>query len=164
MTRKTLIMLAGGAIALAVTGSALGAGVAGVAADRDTTPRATVSTLGDDSSRRPVDDSAARPSDDGTARLSDDPTAAASTDRDRAIRIALEHTGGGTVVKVESEREHGRQQWSVRIVKGGVQRRMDVDAVTGQVVRSEQQAATDSHNRSGDDKGGHGRDDKGTDN
>jgi hypothetical protein len=181
MTRKTLIMLAGGAIAVAVIGSAIGASAADVAPARDTTPPATVSTPsddssgrpGDDSAGRPGDDSAGRPTDDGTARPSDDSTAPASTaaasaGRDRAIQIALGRTGGGTVVKVESEQEHGRSVWSVRIVKNGVQLRVDVDAATGKVVRSEQTTATGSHgrdDRSGDDKGtdDKGTDDKGTD-
>jgi uncharacterized membrane protein YkoI len=164
MTRKSLILLAGGALAAAVVGTAIGAGAAEVTPNRDTpSPAAAVTTPTDDSSRRPGDDSTARPTEDRTspstsdrtAGPTDTPTAATSVGQQRAVEIALARTGGGQVVKVEKEQEHGHLVWSVRIAKDGARVRVDVDAVTGQVVRVENSAADDRgrDNRGSDDTG-----------
>lgn len=57
--------------------------------------------------------------------------------RDEAIAIALEHVGGGRVSKVEIEREHGRLEWKVEVVGGGVEHDVRVDAATGTVTRTD---------------------------
>jgi uncharacterized membrane protein YkoI len=156
MTRKTLLVLSGGVIAVAVSGASLGASAAGTASAPDTGPPSAVSQLSDDSGNRAAGGTVARPS--------DDPTAPAAVSRSRAVQIALARTGGGIVVKVEQEWEHGRPVWSVRIVKDGAELRVDVAAATGEIVRSERKAAAGGRgrdDRSGDDSGGHGRDDSG---
>jgi uncharacterized membrane protein YkoI len=48
--------------------------------------------------------------------------------------LALAATGGGRVVRVEAETEHGTAVWSVRIVVNGVRYDLDVDRGTGDVL------------------------------
>jgi hypothetical protein len=161
MTRKALILVAGGALAIALVGTAIGAGAAETNGARDDSARSsaatstdptTASTPSDDvtgpangSSATPTDSATAtRPSDDRTASTTgtDDRTASTTgnTGRDRAVEIARSYLGGGQLDKVESEWEHGRQVWSVRLVKDGARVRVDVDAATGHVTRSEQKS------------------------
>ena len=52
-----------------------------------------------------------------------------------AKRIAVEAAGGGRIAKVEGEVEHGRAVWSVDVIVGGVEHDVDVDKVTGSVLR-----------------------------
>jgi uncharacterized membrane protein YkoI len=47
--------------------------------------------------------------------------------------LALAATGGGRVIRVEAETEHGVAVWSVRIVVNGVRHDIDVDRGTGRV-------------------------------
>jgi uncharacterized membrane protein YkoI len=51
-----------------------------------------------------------------------------------AESLALAATGGGRVVRVEAETEHGTAVWSVRIVVNGVRYDLDVDRGTGDVL------------------------------
>jgi uncharacterized membrane protein YgcG len=92
---------------------------------------------------------------------------------DLAVAAALAHTGGGTVTRVESEFEHGRAVWKVRIVKNGVRYDLHVDKQTGAITRFENKGAESGSGRDGKDgnsgsgkggKSGHGGgDDKGGD-
>ncbi|MEV4658785.1 PepSY domain-containing protein, partial [Micromonospora sp. NPDC049301] len=143
--------MAGGALVTAVVGTAIGAGAAEVVPNRDGSSPAAVTTPTDDSSRRgaddptggPTEDRTGQPTPDRTAGPSGAPTAATSVGQQRAVEIALARTGGGQVVKVEKEQEHGRLVWSVRIAKDGTRIRVDVDAATGQVVRDERDSVAD---------------------
>jgi uncharacterized membrane protein YkoI len=160
MTRKILILVTGGAFAAALVGTALGASAAEVTPTRDGSAPSTVATSSDDRSRP------AGSSDDSAAGSTGAPsTGTTAVDRQGAIVVALARTGGGDLIKVEIEQEHGRTLWSVRISKDGALLRVDVDARTGQVVRTERQAGDDGSrtgDRAGDDNGrGRAGDDKG---
>jgi uncharacterized membrane protein YkoI len=74
---------------------------------------------------------------------------------DLAAAAALAHVGGGTVTRIESEFEHGRAVWKVRIVKNGVRYDVHVDKATGAITRSKNKGADNS----GSGRGGHGSDD-----
>jgi hypothetical protein len=119
----------------------------------------------------PTDDSSPRWGDDRTAGPTAIPTGTATpaVSQQRAVQIALAYTGGGQVIKVENELEHGRWLWSVRIAKNGAGLRVDVDSATGQIMRTEQ-VSTDNGSASGalsgvDDRGGarRGSDDRALD-
>lgn len=86
----------------------------------------------------------------GTALASDDdggrasqatslPAATAATQigPERAAEIALERVGGGEVVEIEREREHGRPVWDIEIVKDGVEYELDIDRETGEIIKVE---------------------------
>ena len=86
--------------------------------------------------------------------------------------IAVRAAGGGTVESVEREVEHGRAVWDVDVLRAGVEHDIDVDAVSGAVLRhridggddrSRTAEPGDDHGRgreAGDDRGrgGHGSD------
>jgi hypothetical protein len=97
---------------------------------------------------------------------------------DRARSIAVRVAGGGQVIKVEDEFEHGRAVWDVDVLVNGVEHDIDVDRATGTVVRHRikgagavagRDGADDPANHdAGDDHGGnrgsgHGSDDTGSD-
>jgi hypothetical protein len=93
---------------------------------------------------------------------------------DDAGRTAVGHLGGGSVVKVEREVEHGRTAWGVDVRRGTATTRVHVDATTGAVTRVEPGRDDRSGSRStadrrgGDDRGGddrsrHGGDRRGGD-
>ena len=95
---------------------------------------------------------------------------AAGLGPDDAAAIVLRHAGGGRVTGVEREVEHGRTEWSVEVVGGGVERDVRVDAATGTITRDETDRSDDRGgddrgrgDRGGDDRGGddHGGDDRG---
>jgi hypothetical protein len=149
MKRNIVVLAAVGAFtAAAVVGTAL-------AADgRDGAPAARATSA-----------SAAPPSASGEGVSSTAPTDPATTgapagvSRARAVELARASVGGGSVVKVERETEHGRAVWSVRLVMDGARYRVDVDRATGRITRTEQSRASDDRGRSrgGDD---HGDDDR----
>jgi hypothetical protein len=56
---------------------------------------------------------------------------------DDAGRTAVGHLGGGIVVEVEREVEHGRTAWDVDVRRGAATTRVHVDAATGAVTRVE---------------------------
>ncbi|MFD8000321.1 PepSY domain-containing protein [Streptomyces mirabilis] len=78
----------------------------------------------------------------------------------RAAEIAVGHVGGGQVIEVEPEVEHGRTAWSVKILKSGSRHKVYVDRSNGQIMRAEQESAGDDHHR--DARGG-ATDDRGDD-
>ncbi|MGN9803994.1 PepSY domain-containing protein [Micromonospora sp. L32] len=146
MRRTSLILAsAGGVAVLALTGAALGV----TAADRQAgAPRAALAVTG-------VGD---------TPTPDDSPSTAGATPvgvgRDRAGAIALAAVGGGRVVDVEAEREHGRPVWSVEVVAGVAGWDVHVDRDTGAVLRVRSETGDDDRRHGGDDRGGddHGGD------
>ncbi|WP_329102397.1 PepSY domain-containing protein [Micromonospora sp. NBC_01699] len=171
MTRKTLILVVGGVLAVALVGTALGAGAAERSTAGDDTGRPTAVTGTDPTGPEPDPTVAGTsadptgplaPTDAGTPTDPGTPTDATSTgatrpsatadrtgpatervSRDLAVDIARRHVGGGQLDKVEVEQEHGRRVWSVRLVQDGNRVRVDVDAATGRVTRTERKSADD---------------------
>ena len=78
----------------------------------------------------------------------------------RATSIAVRVAGGGQVIEVEGEVEHGRAVWDVDVLVDGVQHDIDVDRATGAVIRHRitvagRGGADDPANHdAGDDHGG----------
>ena len=137
--RRTSLMLAaaGGAAVLAVTGVALGV----TAADRPAGGTAlTAVTAG------PTSDDNPKPDDDAThGGATPSGTAAGGTvSRERAGEIALARAGGGRIVEIEAETEHGRPVWSVKVVNAGIRHEVKVDRGDGAVVESERERTDDS--------------------
>lgn len=99
------------------------------------------------------------PTGDDTTPTGDDTTSTPGPDTrisaERAKRIALARAGGGRVTGVERELEHGRWVWRVRIAVDGTNTRVDVDARTGEVVRTRIESDRDR----GDDRSGRVSDD-----
>jgi uncharacterized membrane protein YkoI len=131
MKRTSILVAAIGAAAV------LGAGGTALAATTDDNPAATPRATGDDHGLRgdgTADDRGLR----GDGTVDDSPAggaglggAVSATD---AEGLALAATGGGRVVRVEAETEHGTAVWSVRIVVNGVRYDIDVDRSTGEVL------------------------------
>lgn len=78
----------------------------------------------------------------GTSSSATVTTASGVTAR-QAVEIALGYVGGGRLVEVEPDHEHGRAVWEVEIAKGGVCHEVDVDRGTGAVVGAEQDSPDD---------------------
>jgi hypothetical protein len=132
----------------------------------DGDPLATPSA--DDSSSAPVPSSSLPPA-----------TSALSISIERAKSIAVRVAGGGRVVKLEGEVEHGRAVWDVDVLVKGVTHDIDVDRATGTVTRHRitgtpaavsgddpaNHDAGDDHGggHGSDDRSGHGSDDRGGD-
>ncbi|KAA0941099.1 PepSY domain-containing protein [Streptomyces apricus] len=167
MKRTPVVLLASGALVAAIAGTALASGggddaspsrsasSSATASSAPSTGKPTASPTGSASASASESVSGsptAVPSSDDTAWPTGTAAPGAAVDSRRAGRIALAHVGGGTVTKVESETEHGRAVWSVRIVKDGARYDVDVDRATGEVTRSRAKAGEDS--RSGDDHRG----------
>jgi uncharacterized membrane protein YkoI len=157
MKRTSILAAAIGAAAV------LGAGGTALAATTDDNAAATPRATDDDSG----------PSGDGTAgdgggvgaSPSVSPSATGRSGFGGAVSatdaegLALAETGGGRVIRVEAETEHGNAVWSVRVVVNGVRYDLDVDRGTGAVLAHGHGA---DDNVSGDRRGGRsGSDDKG---
>jgi hypothetical protein len=84
-----------------------------------------VTPSADDSSSAPVPSSSSLPP----------ASSALSISIERAKSIAVRVAGGGRVVKVEGELEHGRAVWDVDVLVKGVTHDIDVDRATGTVTR-----------------------------
>lgn len=102
----------------------------------------------------PVDRSASPEpsSDDPTATTDepseDDPTEGSdqtgiSIDPKRAGEIAVGAHDGSRVVDLDLEREHGLTVWEVKVVTGEAKYEVDVDAVTGEIVKDERESTDD---------------------
>ncbi len=142
MRRTSLVLAAAGATAaLAVTGVALGANVA----DRPAPATAPVAVTAG-----PTSDDNPGPDDDATSAAPNG-TADGAVSRQRAGEIALARTGGGRIVEIEAEVEHGRPVWSVKVDLNGIRHEVEVDRGDGTVVR------TDDH---GGDRDRTGTDDR----
>jgi hypothetical protein len=92
---------------------------------------------------------------------------AAELSADEAAAIAVAHVGGGRVTQVESELEHGRREWKVRVANGAQEHDVRVDALSGAITRTDRsddgnRAGRSSDDRGYDDNGGNrGGDDRG---
>lgn len=147
--RRTSLALAaiGGAAVLAVTGAAVGLTTAGGSGPA-TVPAAVTSD--DDPAGATPEDSpggadsattgAARP-----AGAADTPGPSGAVDRRRAGAVALARLGGGRIVEVEAETEHGRPVWSVKVARDGLTWEVKVDRADGAVVEVERRAAGARH-------------------
>ncbi|MCO1594479.1 PepSY domain-containing protein [Micromonospora sp. RHAY321] len=183
MKRNSLLLASvGGAAVLAVGGVALGVNAAdgsraGATALAAVTAEPTTTDAPDDSA---TSGTAPAPGTSGTpssaAPSSNAPSsgapsgggspAAGAVDEQRAGEIALARAGGGQIVEVEAEQEHGRPVWSVEIVAGDTEHEVDVDRDNGTVVKAEQEPVDDdgddrddSDDSDGDDDDGSGDDD-----
>ncbi|MFF2124008.1 PepSY domain-containing protein [Streptomyces olivochromogenes] len=128
MKRTSMILLTAGALAVTVTGTALAG-----SRSHDGLPSPNRSSV-------------------ATAT----PTAPPATPNmpvssSRAAEIPVGHIGGGQVIEVEPEVEHGRTAWSVKILKSGSRHKVYVDRSNGRIMRAEQESAGDDHH---DDRGG----------
>ncbi|MFI6262259.1 PepSY domain-containing protein [Micromonospora sp. NPDC051006] len=172
MKRSAMILTTAGAAVLAVAGVALGVSAADGQRSQGTTLAAATTAPGtpDDSttSATPDDSTAsATPDDSASAGAPGSPSGAPTTsaapgqstgpatgdrvDQQRAGEIALARAGGGRIVEVEAEQEHGRPVWSVEIVAGGTEHDIDVDRDSGAVLRAEQEPADDDDADDNDD-------------
>jgi uncharacterized membrane protein YkoI len=110
----------------------------------------------------------AGPTTDDNPKPDDDATSAGASpsgtvSRQRAGEIALARTGGGRIVEIEAELEHGRPVWSVKVARNGTRYEVKVDRGDGTVIGTEQKrtddhrgdrARTGSDDRHHDDHGG----------
>jgi uncharacterized membrane protein YkoI len=167
MKRTSMILLSAGALVAAVTGTALAGG------NQDATPARSASsartaTAPETTTETPTHVTTADVTVTPTQTLA--PTAAAgpSVSSGRAGDIALARVGGGTITEVESEVEHGRTAWSVKILRNGGRYEVYVDRSNGAIIRAEGESddgrgggddrtGTDDHG--GDHHGGHHHDD-----
>jgi len=165
MRRKTLILSIGGALAAAaVVGTAIGASAA--EGERQGLGLAPLATTAATATTGPTGTPGTGPSGTPTSGPTGTPTSAptgspgatgdTAVGSQRAVEIALASAGGGQLDEVEREQEHGRTVWSVELVKDGGEVEVDVDATTGEVVKTERD---DKDDDSDDDKGSDDRDD-----
>ncbi|WP_174531654.1 PepSY domain-containing protein, partial [Micromonospora maritima] len=92
--------------------------------------------------------------------------AGGTVSRQHAAEVALARIGGGRVVEVEAETEHGRPTWSVKVIRDGWRHEVKVDRGTGAVLEAERErAGTDDRadDSSGRDDDGGRDDDRGRD-
>ncbi|WP_433112685.1 PepSY domain-containing protein [Micromonospora sp. CA-246542] len=171
MKRTNLLLAsAGGAAVLAVAGAALGVTAARDSRTDTTLAAATAAPTVDSTTAAPA---TGGPSSTGTASgtptsgapsSSDAPSAGgapagAAVDEKRAGEIALAKAGGGRIVEIEAEQEHGRAVWSVEVVVGDTEHEVDVDRENGSVVKAEQEPvdadddADDKNDDADDDDG-----------
>ncbi|MFG3697662.1 PepSY domain-containing protein [Micromonospora sp. NPDC047620] len=163
MKRNPLILASvGGMAVLAVAGATLGVAAADSGPAQATTLAAattaptTAATPGDSTTSAPATGgTSAAP---GTPPGSGAPTAGGdAVSEQRAREIALARAGGGQVVEIEAEQEHGRPVWSVEIVAGQTEHEIDVDRENGTVVKAEQEPVDDDDDD--DDRDDDDRDD-----
>ena len=84
---------------------------------------------------------------------------ATAVDRAQAELIALSQVPGGRVESIESEQEHGRTVWSVRVIAKGVEHDIQIDRRTGTILRDRTGRDTSPRHPepghdAGDDRGG----------
>ncbi|MET8118289.1 PepSY domain-containing protein [Micromonospora sp. NPDC005189] len=163
--KRTNLLLAtvGGSAVLAVAGVALGVNAAndsraGGTALVAATAAPTATNTPDGSATTPAPGTSGTPSSgtpsgtpsNGTP-APDSSTAGSAVDEQRAGEIALAKAGGGRIVEVEAEQEHGRPVWSVEIVAGDTEHEVDVDRDNGSVVKAEQEPVDDDDDDQADD-------------
>ncbi|MFF3857500.1 PepSY domain-containing protein, partial [Micromonospora sp. NPDC002575] len=143
MKRKSLIMASlGGAAMLAAAGVAVGVTAADNRVGRTTLTAATAApatttTPGGGATDAPTGAPTGAPAATGVPSATDAP--AGKVDQQRAGEIALARAGGGRIVEVEADDEHGRAVWSIEIVNGQTEHEIDVDRNDGTVVEAEQE-------------------------
>ncbi|MFD2764374.1 PepSY domain-containing protein [Micromonospora eburnea] len=152
MRRTSLVLaVAGGAAVLAVAGAALGVTTADRPAPGTALSAVTAGPTGDDNPK-PDDD----PTPGGATPSAAAGTAGGAVSRTRAGEIALARAGGGRIVEIEAETEHGRPVWSVKVVDGGIRHEVKVDRGNGAVVEAERER-TDDHGGARTRTDDHGR-------
>ncbi|MFY1686789.1 PepSY domain-containing protein [Plantactinospora sp. WMMB782] len=173
MRRKTLVLGISGALAAAaVVGTAIGASAAegerqGFGAVATTAPGAP--TPGADPTGTPGGVPTTTPGGTPSGAPTGTPAPSGSApagavDSARAVEIALASAGGGQLDEVEREQEHGRDVWSVEVVKDGWEIEVDVDAATGEIVKTDrEQDDDDKDDDDHDDKDDDDKDDDGDD-
>ncbi|MER5478907.1 PepSY domain-containing protein [Streptomyces sp. NPDC002734] len=163
MKRNIVVLAATGVItAAAVVGTALAVdGPAGASARSASSPAALAGTASQALPSMPGEEPGSVAPTDPTATGTPARGSAAVT-RERAVELARASVGGGRVLEVEQETEHGRVVWSVRLSQDGMRYRVDVDRATGLITRTEGPRASDdgggrragSDDHGGDDNGG----------
>jgi hypothetical protein len=142
--RRASAIAAGAVAALAIGGTAaLAAGADDPAPSPSSDDRVAVPMLpnGDPAVTASADDSASVPASAGpaftppAARAVPQAGSPLSISIDRAKTIAVRAAGGGRVVQVEGEFEHGLAVWDVDVLVNGVEHDIDVDRATGSVTR-----------------------------
>ncbi|MFC4019078.1 PepSY domain-containing protein [Micromonospora sp. GCM10011542] len=165
MKRNSLLMASvGGAAVLAVAGVAIG--VSAAEAPRAGGTALAAATADPTATDAPDDSTTSGPPSGGTTSgtpssgtTSGTPSGGSSpaggaVDQQRAGEIALARAGGGRIVEVEAEQEHGRPVWSVEIVAGDTEHEVDVDRDNGTVVKAEQEPVDDDDRDDDDDRSG----------
>jgi hypothetical protein len=158
MRRNTLIMGIGGALAVAaIVGTAISANAA--EGNRQGLGSAPVTTPGTGPTGTPSTGPTGTPTGTPTTGPSGSPgptgtaPAAGEVSSQRAVEIALASIGGGgRLDEVEREQEHGRTVWSVEFVTDGGEIEVDVDATTGEIVKTDRDS--DDDDRDDDDEDG----------
>jgi peptidase YpeB-like protein len=152
--RRASAIAAGAVAALAIGGTAaLAAGADDPAPSRSSDDGFSVPTApdGDPLPTATTDDPAPTPSSSSSLATVPPARSALSISIDRAKSIAVRVAGGGRVVKVEEESEHGRAVWEVDVDVRGVRHDIDVDRATGAVIRQRIEGAASVAGRAGDD-------------
>lgn len=140
---KTVLATVGVVAALALTGTALGNAAADATNDRTSTAAVADLTTG------PAPKPSVTPEDRPTiGAVNPGATNAGAVSAGQAETIAVARLGGGQVIDMEAELEHGRQVWKVEILLGNVEHRVYIDRATGEVVRVRHES---SAKRSSDD-------------
>ncbi|WP_433457895.1 PepSY domain-containing protein [Micromonospora sp. CA-248212] len=176
MKRTNLLLAsAGGVAVLAVAGAALGVTAAKDSRTDTTLAAATVAPTAESTTAAPATGgpsstgtpsgtpTSGAPSPSGAPSAGGAP-AGAAVDEKRAGEIALAKAGGGQIVEIEAEQEHGRAVWSVEVVVGDTEHEVDVDRADGSVVKAEQEPVdadddADDKNDDADDDGDDSDDD-----
>jgi uncharacterized membrane protein YkoI len=143
---KTVLATVGVVAALALTGTALGNAAADATNDRTST--AAVADLTTGPAPKPSVTPEDRPTIGAVNPGAAGATNAGAVSAGQAETIAVARLGGGRVIDMEAELEHGRQVWKVEILLGNVEHRVDIDRATGEVVRVRHES---SAKRSSDD-------------
>lgn len=155
---RTRIAAATATIGLLVAG---GAALALTPVEEPVTPLPTLASARSSGTAGPSTSPLTTTPSTATASPTTSPAPAPALTADEAAAIALRHTGGGRVTEIERETEHGRAEWKVEIVTGGVERDVRVDATTGTITRDETDRGGDDDrgHDAGDDHGGDRSDD-----
>ena len=61
---------------------------------------------------------------------------------ERARQIALERTGGGTIIEMEWELKRGMAQYELEIINRGMKCKIKLDSVTGEIIEYKAKRAT----------------------
>ncbi|MFG1953037.1 PepSY domain-containing protein [Micromonospora sp. NPDC048830] len=145
-----LLAAIGGAAALAITGAALGVG----AADRTDRPAGGTALTAVAATTDDTPGGDYTPGGDRSTGTTTGAPVAGQVSRDRAGQLALAATGGGRIVRIEAESEHGRSVWRVDVVAGSKTYEVDVDRATGAIGRIRREAADDRRGGGSDDRRG----------
>jgi peptidase YpeB-like protein len=159
--RRASAIAAGAVAALAIGGTAaLAAGADDPAPSRSSDDGFSVPMAPDGDPQPTATTGDPAPSNSSSLAAVPPARSALSISIDRAKSIAVRVAGGGQVVKVEEESEHGRAVWEVDVDVRGVRHDIDVDRATGAVIRQRIERAAlagdddPANHDAGDDHGG----------